>query len=483
MHFYRPKSFLRLVVMGFALVCLPLLLALLQAQWAMDSLAGKSSEVVDRSVKATEGSRLLVEDLIALERKARQYEVLGEKRLLQEMVEQHKQIQDIINRLLQLGLSSPLPQLLTQIIKQEAGIFDQLQNEAIDSRSHEEALQGFALLNEQANTIAYESNALIYNEMDRIQQATVLTRQTLLLWVLALVPTSLLFMVLFVRLISRPIKQIEDAIDRLGKGDFKTPVAVGGAKDLVSLGERLDWTRNQLAEVDRSKTKFVSRISHELKTPLASIREGADLLNDGIAGELNGQQKEIVGILCKSSRNLQKLIENLLGFSKFQAGVNAMLELTPVTVPTLVTSVLADHKPLLMKKQVRCEINLKPLTVNADPTRLRTLIDNLISNAVKFTPPRGKITVNGGRNQSHWFLEVIDSGPGIAPEDRKRVFQPFFRGRQPSAGNVKGTGLGLAIAQEIARAHGGDLSLPESSEPGGRIRLTLPLSGTKDLLV
>ena len=84
----------------------------------------------------------------------------------------------------------------------------------------------------------------------------------------------LLIMVLFVRLISRPIKQVEEAIDRLGKGDFKTPVAVGGAKDLVSLGERLDWTRNQLAEVDRSKTKFVSRISHELKTPLASIREG-----------------------------------------------------------------------------------------------------------------------------------------------------------------------------------------------------------------
>lgn len=482
MHFYRPKSFLRLVLMGFALVCLPLGLALIQAQWSLDSLAGQSGEVVDRSVKATEGSRLLVEDLIALERKARQYGVLGEAQLLREMIELHDQIQQNLGRLLQLRLEPPLPEHLRRVVEEETGIFARLRDESLDSSTYKETLQGFVALNEQANDIANESNALIYNEMDHIQQATVRARQTLLIWVLAVFLASLLLMMLFVRLISRPIQQIDEAIDRLGKGDFASPVTVSGAKDLTFLGQRLDWMRGQLAEVDRSKTNFIARISHELKTPLASIREGVDLLSDEVTGKLSEPQREVVEILSHSSRNLQKLIENLLGFSKFPSAVNAMLELAPVTVPALVTSVLADHKSLIIKKQLHCDLNLKPLTVNADPARLRTLIDNLISNAVKFTPSRGKIIIRGGRSQSHWFLDVIDSGPGIAPEDRDQVFQPFFRGRQALGGKVKGTGLGLSIAQEIALAHGGELCLPESIEPGGHIRLVLPLSGTKDFL-
>lgn len=108
MRCYRPKSFLSLVLIGFVLVCLPLVLALVQAQRSLALLAGESGAVVDRSVKATEGSRLLVDDLIALERKARQHEVLGDKRLLQEMIDQHREIQQTLVRLLNLGLAPPL---------------------------------------------------------------------------------------------------------------------------------------------------------------------------------------------------------------------------------------------------------------------------------------------------------------------------------------------------------------------------------------
>jgi len=445
-------------------------------------LAGESGAVVDRSVKATEGSRLLVDDLIALERKARQYEVLGEERLLQEMVARHGEIQQTLARLLQLELAPPLPERLRQVVELEARIFEELRSEPRKSPAHVAALRDFAELHERVNAVADQSNTLIYGEVDRIQKATAQARQTLIWRVLALAPLSILLVAVFAHLISRPIQQIVAAINRLGEWDFSSTVTVGGPRDLAFLGQRLDWMRGQLADVDRSKAKFVAQISHELKTPLASIREGAELLNDKVMGELNGPQREIVEILCKSSRDLQKLIENLLGFSRFQAGGDVLPELVAVDVAPLVDAVLADHKPLIMKKQLHCELKLEPLRVSADPARLRTLIDNLVSNAVKFTPPEGRIAIRGGRDQSHWFLEVIDSGPGIAPEDRGRVFQPFFQGRQAVAGHVKGTGLGLAIAREIALAHGGQLTLPESSRPGGRIRLTLPVSGTKELV-
>lgn len=474
MRCYRPKSFLSLVLIGFVLVCLPLVLALVQAQRSLALLAGESGAVVDRSVKATEGSRLLVDDLIALERKARQHEVLGDKRLLQEMIDQHREIQQTLVRLLNLGLAPPLPERLGQVVELEAQIFEQLREEPRKSSTHEAALQGFAELNERANAIADQSNRLIYDEVDRIQQATAQARQTLLWWGGALVPVSLLFIGLFARLISRPIQQIVAAINRLGEGDFASPVSVGGTRDLAFLGQRLDWMRGQLADVERSKSRFVAQISHELKTPLASIREGSELLNDKVMGDLNVPQREIVEILCKSSLDLQKLIENLLGFSRFQAEGVAPPDLVPVAPVLLVNEVLADHKPSIMKKDLRCEARLETPMVPADPARLRILIDNLLSNAIKFTPAGGSIAIVDGREGDMWFFEVRDSGPGIAPGDRERVFQPFFQGPSSNAMHVKGTGLGLSIAREIARAHGGELSVPEGV--GGRIRLTLPLN-------
>jgi two-component system sensor histidine kinase GlrK len=105
---------------------------------------------------------------------------------------------------------------------------------------------------------------------------------------------------------------------------------------------------------------------------------------------------------------------------------------------------------------------------------LRILIDNLLSNAIKFTPDGGRIAIVDGRKGDMWFFEVRDSGSGIAPGDRERVFQPFYQGSSRNAMHVKGTGLGLSIAREIARAHGGELSVPEGA--GGRIRLILPLN-------
>ncbi len=476
MRFYRPKSFLSLVLIGFFLVSLPLVVALINAELSMGTLVRQSAQVVYRSVRATEGSRLLVEDLIVLERKARQFEVLGEERLQQEMETQHEAIQETLRRLLLLPLDSPLLNSLQQLLSQESQIFAVLQDEPRKSPAREAALTRFSELNELANVVAAEGQALIFREVDSMKKSTEQAQQVLIWQGVALIPCSILFVILFALLISRPIKQVVAAINRLGEGDFATAVTVSGTHDLAFLGERLDWMRNQLADVERSKAKFVGQVSHELKTPLASIREGAELLNDQVVGELNDPQQEVVEILCKSSRDLQKLIENLLGFSKVQAGVKSKLELADVALPALIDEVLADHRTLVMKKNLNVDLDIDALTVNADHDRLRTVIDNLISNAVKFTPPGGRINVLCRGKQTLWFLEVADSGPGISPEDEDKMFQPFYQGRLSAPGHVKGTGLGLSIAREIAMAHGGELCLVDGGPPGCRIRLTLPLT-------
>jgi len=475
MRFYRPKSFLSLVLIGFLLVSLPLMAALVYAEFSMGNLARQSAQVVYRSVRATEGSRLLVEDLIALERKARQFEVLGEEKLQTEMETQHAEIQDTLRRLLLLPLDAPSLSSLQQLLSQESQIFSVLQTEPRKTPAREEALTKFRELNELANEVAAEGQQLIFREVDSMQKSTERAQQVLVWQAVALIPCSVLFVIFFALLISRPIKQIVAAINRLGEGDFTSAVTVSGTRDLEFLGERLDWMRNQLADVERSKAKFVAQVSHELKTPLASIREGAELLNDNVVGNLNDPQREIVEILCKSSRDLQKLIENLLGFSKVQAGANAVLDLSRVAVANLVAEVLADHRPLVMKKMLNLDLDVEARTVVADHDRLRTVIDNLVSNAVKFSPQGGLIRILSRQTDDEWSLEVEDSGPGIPPEDRDKVFLPFFQGRLSSHGHVKGTGLGLSIAREIALAHGGDLQLVDGDPPGCRFRLTLPI--------
>jgi two-component system sensor histidine kinase GlrK len=474
MHLYRPKSFLNLVLIGFFFVSLPLVVALVNAELSMGRLARLSAQVVYRSVKATEASRLLVEDLIVLERKARQYEVLGEELLQREMEVQHREIQTTLRGLLLLSLEPTLHASLDQLLEEETSVFSVLQTEPRKSPAREAALARFTRLNELANRIAGESQALIYREVDLMQKSTEKTQQELIWQAVALVPFSILFVGLFSHWISRPIRQMVAAINRLGSGDFDTEVRVGGTHDLRFLGHRLDWMRNQLADVERSKSKFVAQVSHELKTPLASIREGAELLNDNVVGDLNHPQREIVEILCKSSRDLQKLIENLLGFSKVQAGANSVLDLGEVELSPLIDEVLADHRALVMKKNLDLDLDVEPLTVPADRVRLRTVIDNLVSNAVKFTPPGGRIHILCRPKPEGWVLDVSDSGPGIPKEDQDKIFLPFYQGRLPSPGHVKGTGLGLSIAREIALAHGGELSLIDGGPPGCRFRLALP---------
>jgi two-component system sensor histidine kinase GlrK len=283
-----------------------------------------------------------------------------------------------------------------------------------------------------------------------------------------------------IRLLSKPVRQIDKAIHRLGEGDFETQVTVTGPDDLVFLGERLDWLRKQLAEVEKTKAMFVAQVSHELKTPLASIREGAELLADGVVGRLNAQQQEISAILCKSSIHLQKLIENLLGFSKSQASISP-LHISDVQMAEVVTSVLADHQAVILKKKLRMDVKLKPVTVHGDYARLRTVVDNLLSNAIRYTPPEGRIELDLGARTGEMVLEVADTGPGVPIADQGKIFEPFYQGSIPAPGPIKGTGLGLSICREFVLAHGGTLHLVDSTTRGARFRFSLPLPAKGDL--
>jgi two-component system sensor histidine kinase GlrK len=138
-----------------------------------------------------------------------------------------------------------------------------------------------------------------------------------------------------------------------------------------------------------------------------------------------------------------------------------------------VREVADAHRLAALAKGQRVSLELAPVAVQGDAEKLRSIVDNLLGNAVKFTPPGGSITVRSREAEGRVTIEVIDSGPGVPPVEREAVFESFFRGRAKAGGRVEGSGLGLAIAREYAEAHGGRIALvPEAS--GGHFRVTLP---------
>jgi two-component system sensor histidine kinase GlrK len=229
-----------------------------------------------------------------------------------------------------------------------------------------------------------------------------------------------------------------------------------------------------LLELEQEKTKFLQQVSHELKTPLTAIRESAELMNEQVVGNLNSQQHEIVDILRDNSIKLQKLIENLLNYSILRSRAFA-ITYQRVAMKDLIEDVLEDHKVALMSRNVHLHKSLNAVSMNGDREKLRILMDNLVSNAIKYSPDDSPLWIKLFARENQAFIEVADSGPGIPDADHDRVFEAFYQGAPADKGRVSGTGLGLSIAKEYAHAHGGDITVLKWKDAGACLQVVLPL--------
>jgi two-component system sensor histidine kinase GlrK len=237
--------------------------------------------------------------------------------------------------------------------------------------------------------------------------------------------------------------------------------------------------RRRLDEFETQKNRFLRHVSHELKTPLTALREGAELLHDKVAGPLTPTQVQVVSIMRDNSVKLQRLIEELLDYQRALHAA-ASLEVRPIMLDELVREAARSHELAAQAKGLRLTIDAQAATLEADPQKLRSIVDNLISNAVKFTPPGGTITVRARTAAGEAVIEVLDTGPGVPAEERDSIFNLFFRGRTKSDSSVKGSGLGLAIAREFAEAHGGHIGVVGGGS-GGHFRVTLPRRSARAL--
>lgn len=466
------SSFLKYALLALTAVLVPPMVALVTATLAVEDLARSGSHTVLTTAETVALSRTLVEDLTAMERLARTRRAMGDDREYAKFYEDKRE--DFVltaARILELELPPAVEARVSTLRGTEDVVYAAIHSQPVDSVAYQTALDEFYGLSIGARAILSDSTTAITEDATRMQRDAEDLERRLVgqgLWV---VPLVLVLMILAVMLIVRPLRSLDDAIRLLGSGELDTAIAIRGPADVRDLGARLEWLRQRLLDLESDRVRLFRHVSHELKTPLTCIREGTQLLADGVAGPMTTEQLEIARIVVDNAAELHRRIEDLLRLSELRTQ-GAALDMRATALADVVRQVVEQNTVAARARSVKLATSLTPVSVTGDATKLRVAVDNLVTNAIKFSPEGGTVHIGLSDGPDGLRLSVEDEGPGFDPAERERVFEAFYQGQATWQGQVGGTGLGLAIAREYVRAHGGELHI-EDGRVGARMVVRL----------
>jgi signal transduction histidine kinase len=248
--------------------------------------------------------------------------------------------------------------------------------------------------------------------------------------------------------------------------------------ELEATYRALEVSHARLREVDQLKSDFLGNVSHELRTPLAAVKGYVDNLLDGVAGPLAEKPRHYLGRVRDNADRLGRMVSNLLDLTRIEAG---KIELGPqaLQVADVVADALDGLRHVADERRVRVTVDLSACPpVWADPDKVHQVLTNLLANAVKFSPPGGLVSI-GAADEGAGLVRftVRDSGPGIAPDERERVFDKFYQVGRIEGERPPGTGLGLTIARHLVELHGGRIWVEDASDGGAVFAVLLPAAG------
>jgi signal transduction histidine kinase len=279
-------------------------------------------------------------------------------------------------------------------------------------------------------------------------------------------------------IMSRPLNEMAISAKAVGEGRFDVAVHAPMGVELKSLARSLNDMSARLAELEEVKREFIAVLSHDMKTPLAAISSYADHLRQGALGSITDGQRDAVDIIDGKAGELSGLADDILNLEKIRAGKLELRE-ERFDAAVLINRVARFYKLLARKRDVTLTTELPPtLSVEADPGKIERAVTNLIANALKFAPDEaGRVTVTLARASDGIRLTVTDNGPGISPDDQKKLFRKFgqVNVEAQKRRRIDGTGLGLTIVKSVAEAHGGRVDVVSAPERGAAFSIILPL--------
>ena len=282
-----------------------------------------------------------------------------------------------------------------------------------------------------------------------------------------------------------PLRKTQRRLATIAAGDFSGQLKVPNrdeigalAADVNRMSDELQRLYQELESASRHKSDFLATMSHELRTPLNAIIGFSEVLHEQMFGELNERQLAYVDDVLEAGKHLLSLINDVLDLAKIEAG-KMELELSEVEIPEVLRSAVSMHSERASRGEVELSLTTEPeeITIFADGRRVRQIVFNLVSNAVKFTPADGHVDVSARLDDGRVEIAVADTGPGIAPEELETIFEEF---KQATDGKkAEGTGLGLPLSRKLVELHGGRLWVESAAGNGSTFRFTLPVGPTE----
>lgn len=454
---WRLSSLKQLVLLSFLVVVTPFGVLIYYATDALVEQSAGGRVLAKQALEVTRrGQRLegLAEDIT---RSARQYQILAKpeikERLTQYLFEYKEQLAIHSFILTSENKLKEISTLLAEIEQSQTGDANSL----------------LGLTREVNNQI----DLILDKRLQALNETAYQTQTQLSSLAIVLLIIEMLLILFFSFSIIRPVRRIADRIQALGTGEEYTGAMVGGPHELVELEKQLDWLTERLAEVENEKQRFLRHMSHELKTPLTTLREGSDLLADQITGPLNNNQMEITQLLQSNSRQLQSLIEQLLDYSRLHQNEPVNLHLVAL-LPAL-NEAIEPYKLLIEQKRIQVSLPESEQEWMTDRAMLIRIIGNLVSNAALYGSDNGHLILQIQSTDSECVISVENDGPTIPEKDVPQLFEPFYQGQNRRQGPVKGSGIGLSIVRDAAESLGASVELSTNENNRVGFSLYLPI--------
>lgn len=457
LSFWQPRSLLQLVMFSFFAALVPLCVAILFTVQTLGELTDQNRKVTQTVVEMTRLEQEIQRDVLELERRAGQFLTLADTELSDLFMRERSILLQKL-RSLQNRVPSQSPDL-NRLVTSLSGLsltLEEQEEEPAGAGLRGRMEHEFSLITDQSKAV----KQWLLTSVDRLLQENASEAEShidSLIFQLSLLATATLaLLLLFAFWINKPVKDLKNEIHQLGTSGLSHPIEISGPLEMQALGTELEWLRQGLQESEQQKEQFLRHISHELKTPLSSLREGADLLADEVTGHLSRQQHEIVAIVRDNGIELQRLIENLIDYNNLP---HQDLNFESFSVKELWQELLSHYGISLGKKALTLNQLTEVDTWTADRYKLKTSLDNLLSNAVNYTPAGGQIDIVSREQAGNLVICVANSGEPIPAKDFERVFEPFVQSAAKRTGPIKGSGIGLSVARDCIESQGGSLSL------------------------
>jgi len=455
------RSLRQLILLSFILVLLPLLGLLLHNQYVLSNMGELATKDTKFSIQLT-GRMQQMEDTAAdLERVRRQYMIIPSHELLHlsrryatQLSEQNSQVCALLS-LMQTCPEFPKPALALSM--PEVDVESQLS----------EARQGIRQLKNATRSALQQKLGQQQSYIQQVQQQQ--------LWFTLVLILLSLFLALYAGgLISKPVKKIELMINELSDNQHKlSAISASGPQELIALESKLHLLAKRLKQLEQLRQTMLRHAAHELKTPLASIKEGCCLLDEQLIGRLNSQQTEVVELLNSSCLRLENLIGQLLNY-------NALLQQSQPSYDKLdcgqfFGDFIRQNQLALKQHGHQLCLNVEPECLWVDAVLLRRMLDNLLSNSLAYGRLQSDIVLTLQPLDGHYVLQFANQGNKVSLEQGLELFQPFQRGKLKRHDRVEGTGLGLSIVAECAALMGGSAGFVEVDYADVCIEIRLPI--------